>query len=98
METGKQTPGGAGSPGKGTYGKIPLGGLLSLGSPPLAPKLGHSAGTAGGGRSSSWPVCNRLLPNPQHAKGSVATLKPLLARACLRNLCKLKILFKIVEN
>jgi len=40
METGKQTPRGEGSPGKGTYGKIPLGGLLSLGSPPLAPKLG----------------------------------------------------------
>jgi len=40
METGKQTPRGEGSPGIGTYGKIPLGGLLSLGPPPLAPKLG----------------------------------------------------------
>ena len=74
METGKQTPRGEGSPGKGTYGKIPLGGLLSLGSPPLAPKLGLST------PNRPWP--------PAHYGARHEPVQPRGARRVLRSSCR----------
>ena len=75
METGKQTPRGEGSPGKGTYGKIPLGGLLSLGSPPLAPKLGLSWLYPWGKKSYSIGLYLKVLFSWQKSSYSICHIE-----------------------
>ena len=75
METEKQTRGGEGSPGKGTYGKIPLGGLLSLRSPPLAPKLGLSWLYPWGEKSYSIGLYLKVLFSWQKSSYSICYIE-----------------------